>query len=238
MDNCQDVWSRVAELLKSEPDISELSYNTWINTIEPLSLVGTKLVLVVPSDMSLGMIERKYAMYINNAIKLIAPTRTFDVEFITKNDVDKHAQNAQNAAAGKPLGIMLNPAYSFESFVTGTGNSFAHAASLAVAEAPAKETNPLFVYGGSGLGKTHLLHAIGNYILSQNANSRVLYVSFDKFRNDLISAIQNKKNEEFRHKYRNVDVLMIDDIQFIAGQERTQEEMFHTFNDFYWYDDY
>jgi len=130
-------------------------------------------------------------------------------------------------------GSVLNQKYTFDNYVVGNSNRLAQAASLAVAESPAKAYNPLFLYGGVGLGKTHLMHAIGNYILSQNSSLKVLYVSSEKFTNELINAIKNNKNEEFRYKYRNIDILLIDDIQFIGGKEMTQEEFFHTFNALY-----
>ena len=163
---------------------------------------------------------------------------TFSVVDLTKEEKDDSKDIISNTSNSSPAEIemnksTLNPKYTFETFVVGNNNRFAHAAALAVGNEPAKSYNPLYLYGGVGLGKTHLMHAIGNRILENNPNANILYVTSEKFTNQLINAIKDNKNEFFRNKYRNIDVLLIDDIQFIAGKERVQEEFFHTFNSLY-----
>lgn len=231
--NLDDIWRSSLELIKTE--LSDVSFNTWFNTMEPLSINESEVVLGTPNEFTKKIIEDRYLILLKNAIsqttgldynlRLICPGEENDLEksnSVEKNNIPEYAVS-QNPN--------LNPKYTFESFVIGNSNRFAHAASLAVAEAPAMAYNPLFIYGGVGLGKTHLMHAIGHYILSQNPRAKVVYVSSEKFTNELINSIRDDRNIEFRNRYRNVDVLLVDDIQFIAGKERTQEEFFHTFND-------
>lgn len=219
-------------LLKNE--LTEISFNTWIKTIDPLSLTGNTINLAVPAEFNKGILESRYQTLIKNAIKQVT-FKEYEIAFIVPSQENLNKLTKQTESAGNedsPLSV-LNPKYTFDTFVIGNSNRFAHAAALAVAEAPGKAYNPLFIYGGVGLGKTHLMHAIGHYILEQNSSQRVLYVSSEKFTNELINAIKDNRNEEFRSKYRNIDVLLIDDIQFIAGKERTEEEFFHTFNALY-----
>jgi chromosomal replication initiator protein len=219
------------DLLRSE--LTEISYNTWIRTIEPLSINSSTIELGVPTDFNKGILESRYLPLITNAVKQIS-NREYNVVIRIPSQEPSKSRSTQNENGNEDISnSILNPKYTFDTFVIGNGNRLAHAASVAVAEAPAKAYNPLFLYGGVGLGKTHLMHAIGHYILSQNPASKVLYVSSEKFTNELINAIKDDRNEEFRGKYRNIDVLLIDDIQFIGGKERTQEEFFHTFNALY-----
>jgi len=226
------LWPRVLDLLKSE--LTEISYNTWIRTIEPISVNSNTIELVVPTDFNKGILESRYLALIANAIRQISAREYNVVVTIPSQDSSKrHSESSETTVNEDLYNSILNPKYTFETFVIGNGNRLAHAASVAVSEAPAQAYNPLFLYGGVGLGKTHLMHAIGHYILSQNSSSKVLYVSSEKFTNELINAIKDDRNEEFRSKYRNIDVLLIDDIQFIGGKERTQEEFFHTFNALY-----
>ncbi|MDP4091926.1 MAG: chromosomal replication initiator protein DnaA [Bacillota bacterium] len=228
-----DLWQKVLDLLKNE--LTEISYNTWIKTIEPLSININSINLGVPADFNKGILESRYSTLIKNAVKQITAKEyaiNFSVPGQHGND-KKESSQSENNTNNDQLSSLLNPKYTFDTFVVGNSNRFAHAASLAVAESPAKAYNPLFLYGGVGLGKTHLMHAIGHYIISQNPSSKVMYVSSEKFTNELINAIKDDKNEEFRSRYRTIDVLLVDDIQFIAGKERTQEEFFHTFNALY-----
>jgi chromosomal replication initiator protein len=230
----KNLWDKTLNIIKSE--LSEVSFNTWIKSCEPISISSDTLKISVPNSFTQDILDKRYKDLVANSIKAVC-SKLYTIEFIIMSDNYEKEENKNNTPrASKSITVndemssTLNPKYTFNSFVIGNSNRFAHAASLAVAESPAKAYNPLFIYGGVGLGKTHLMHAIGHYILAGNPNAKVVYVSSEKFTNELINAIKDDKNEEFRNKYRNVDILLIDDIQFIAGKERTQEEFFHTFN--------
>ncbi len=223
-----DLWSAACALLKAT--VSTISYNTWIANLsvvqEEMEGGQPVLVLETPTPFNRQFLETRYTVTIAEALSQ-AGGRTYDVRFVAKGDLPAAPQEAPVAATGA---TPLNPRYTFDTFVVGNSNRFAHAASLAVAEAPGKSYNPLFLYGGVGLGKTHLLHAVGHHIQAQHPHFKVIYITIESFTNEFIRAIQTNANDAFRNRYRNVDVLMIDDIQFIAGKERTQEELFHTFN--------
>jgi chromosomal replication initiator protein len=236
MAQLKETWEKTLNIMKGE--ITEVSFNTWIKSIIPISIEDSTIKLGVPNDFTRGILNSRYKDLIENALKLIT-SKKYNINFVISSEDStmeeplqkiKSSQRSSNSTNDE-MTSTLNPKYTFNSFVIGNSNRFAHAASLAVAESPAKAYNPLFIYGGVGLGKTHLMHAIGHYILENNPNSKVVYVSSEKFTNELINSIKDDKNVEFRNKYRNIDVLLIDDIQFIAGKERTQEEFFHTFND-------
>ena len=229
-----NLWEKTLNIIKSE--LSEVSFNTWIKSCQPISMSNTSIKISVPNSFTQDILNKRYKDLVANSIKAVC-SKLYDIEFVILSDASdkenskiKSDKPTRSIIVNDEMSSTLNPKYTFNSFVIGNSNRFAHAASLAVAEAPAKAYNPLFIYGGVGLGKTHLMHAIGHYILESNPNAKVVYVSSEKFTNELINAIKDDKNEEFRSKYRNVDVLLIDDIQFIAGKERTQEEFFHTFN--------
>jgi len=222
------IWHKTLELLRNE--MTELSYNTWIKPIEPISIDANKIELGVLTEFNKGILDSRWSDLIKNAIRQVT-SKDYAIDFVDMSLPEMPGKAYTPLVAPNTV---LNPKYVFDTFVIGNGNRFAHAAALAVAEAPAKAYNPFFIYGGVGLGKTHLMHAIGHYILAKGSpHSRVIYVTSEQFTNELINAIKDDKNEEFRNKYRNIDVLLIDDIQFIGGKERTQEEFFHTFNSLY-----
>lgn len=231
----KELWEKTLKIIKGE--LTEVSFNTWIKSITPISIDKDIIRFGVPNQFTKEILENRYKDLIINSLKIIT-TKKYDLLFSVVSEETIDAEENTEKKLPKDLSsntedtsTMLNPKYKFDSFVIGNSNRFAHAACLAVAEAPAKAYNPLFIYGGVGLGKTHLMHAIGHYILQNNPKAKVVYVSSEKFTNELVNSIKDDKNVEFRTKYRNVDVLLIDDVQFIAGKERTQEEFFHTFNE-------
>ena len=222
----KETWEKTINILKGE--ITEVSFNTWIKSITPISMDSSTMKLGVPNDFTKGILNSRYKTLIENSLKMIT-SKKYSISFViaSEDNMEETQRSPMQQRTREPQNeemhtTTLNPKYTFDSFVIGNSNRFAHAASLAVAESPAKAYNPLFIYGGVGLGKTHLMHAIGHYILQQNPKSKVVYVSSEKFTNDLINSIKDDKNVEFRNKYRNIDVLLIDDIQFIAGKESTQ----------------
>ena len=226
----KQLWDGACELLKSE--INPVSYNTWIeNNLTPVKLENDVLTLRIGIDAMKTMVNNRYAPLISNCLTQVAGHK-MSVTILTRSELENDEVRAQAAASsGLAVGsVQLNPKYTFDTFVVGSNNRFAHAASLAVAESPADAYNPLFIHGGVGLGKTHLMHAIGHYVQQQYPEKRLLYITSENFTNELISAIQQNRNTEFRNRFRNVDILMVDDIQFIAGRDSTQEEFFHTFN--------
>ena len=235
--NKDELLERAKELLKDE--VTKISYNTWIQTLGIQSISNDHIVFTAVSEFQKDMIENKFNILILNTLSYITNKNwTFSVVDLSAEEDEKVEIVSDKKPNVSDVELVsnhssLNPKYTFDTFVVGNNNRFANAASLAVANSPGNSYNPLFLYGGVGLGKTHLMHAIGNRVLEDNYSSNVLYVTSEKFTNQLINAIKDNKNEIFRNKYRNVDVLLIDDIQFIAGKERVQEEFFHTFNTLY-----
>lgn len=223
----QQLWERACQLLNA--DMKEVTFNTWIKT--PLTALGMKdhvFYISAATDMYQQIVTSRYIEKINNALSQAADEE-IRAEILTPVQAENYKQGAQ---VNQRIvdNANLNPRYTFESFVVGNNNRLAHAASLAVADVPGGDFNPLFIYGGAGLGKTHLMHAIGHFALEQNPNLRIRYVTTEVFTNEMIAAIQSRTMAEFRAKYRNIDMLLVDDIQFLAGRDGTQEEFFHTFN--------
>ena len=233
-----ELLNQAKELLKDE--VTQIAFQTWFSALEIVEMNDNHIVLKTNSQYSAEMLQTRYADLVLNTFKFITNREwTFSVVYEENNktveekpivsNVNEETQEAEIEISNKTL----NPKYTFETFVVGNNNRFAHAAAIAVGDKPGESYNPLFLYGGVGLGKTHLMHAIGHRILQNNKSAKILYVTSEKFTNQLINAIKDNKNEVFRNKYRTIDVLLIDDIQFIARKERVQEEFFHTFNALY-----
>ena len=228
-------WDEILNTVKKEHEISDISFDTWMRPLEVYAVEENTLYILAPFEqMALSYIQKKYYLPLKVAIGEVTGLE-YDIQFI----LPEHARSLNIKKPTKKVASLngansnLNPNYTFETFVVGNNNRFAQSASLAVAESPGETYNPLYIYGGPGLGKTHLMHSIGHFILDQNPNAKVIYVTSEQFTNEVIESIRNgnaSSMTKFRDKYRTVDVLMIDDIQFIIGKESTQEEFFHTFN--------
>ena len=227
----EELLTKAKNLLQGE--VTSISYNTWIKNLEIDNVIGNKITLIAQSKMQKDAIESRFLELFVNTFNYITNT-SCEINVIEKTEEKNQEKTPDTTYTNSEMyaNSGLNSKYTFESFVVGNNNKFAHAAALAVADRPATTYNPLFIYGGVGLGKTHLMQAIGNKIVQDNPKAKVLYVTSEKFINELINSIQDPKykNELFRDKYRNIDALLIDDIQFIAGKKTGQEEFFHTFN--------
>ncbi|MDD4843822.1 MAG: chromosomal replication initiator protein DnaA [Anaerotignum sp.] len=231
MEQLNDFWNEALKIIEEES--SAVSFETWFRPIAPYGIQGNCLYLQVENPLAKDMLEKRYFDLLRNTIKQVTKN-DFEIIILLSNELPQKLMDQKNMQkSNNDIPRNLNPKYVFSSFVVGNSNRMAHAASLAVAEAPARNYNPLFLYGNSGLGKTHLMHSIAHFILAHNNDAKVLYVTSETFTNELILSIQNNRNEAFRNKYRNIDVLLIDDIQFISKKEGTQEEFFHTFNALY-----
>ena len=222
---------KAKELLKKE--MTEISYSTWIHNLEIKEITNDEIIFHVESVFQKELLETRYYDLLINVFKYLT-NKTYKISIeLEENSTDSKESKSTIDNKFGYSNTSLNPRYTFDTFVVGNNNRFAHAAALAVTEALGTAYNPLFLYGGVGLGKTHLMHSIGNEILKNNRNTKVLYVTSEKFTNELINAIKDNTNEKFRNKYRNIDLLLIDDIQFIAKKDAVQEEFFHTFNTLY-----
>ncbi|MBE3590947.1 MAG: chromosomal replication initiator protein DnaA [Firmicutes bacterium] len=246
MENLDAVWAQALALLERE--LPRPSFETYLRKARPLGFYDDLFLVAVPNDFVRSYVEGKLSAQVRSNLSLVL-NRDVAVEFVTPDkseaaaalDWDERPAAAPADDAASPASYAaaefdtpaLNPKYTFDTFVVGSGNRLAHAAALAVAEAPAKAYNPLFLYGGVGLGKTHLMQAIAHTVLKRDPRRRVVYISSETFANEMINSIRDRRTVEFKARYRNVDILLVDDIQFLAGKESTQEEFFHTFNALY-----
>mgnify|MGYP004467618635 FL=1 len=239
MDEIKENWLTVKETIRREYNISDISYQTWVAPLEFYNIVDDVVSIIIPSDQAhaLNYISSKYKSFFQVTLTEMFD-HNYDVKFILEKDARSDDIEKEKTTVNPVYNINyesanLNPKYKFDTFVVGSNNKLAHAASLAVAESPGEVYNPLYLYGGPGLGKTHLMHSIGHFILEQNPDKKVLYVTSEEFTNEVIESIRSgnaASMTKLRDKYRTVDVLMVDDVQFIIGKESTQEEFFHTFN--------
>lgn len=228
----QVLWQET--LAKLESELSKPSFETWLSSTSLHDIEGDTLIIGVPNEFAKDWLESRYSPLIRSTVQsILGQSMNLRFTISSRQEVSARVQEQPKSTQSTKIenqSNTLNSKYTFDTFVIGNSNRFAHAAALAVAESPALSYNPLFIYGGVGLGKTHLMHAIGNSVIQRSPSTRVLYVSSEKFTNELIESIRDKNPIEFRNHYRNVDILLIDDIQFLAGKEGTQEEFFHTFN--------
>lgn len=241
MNKVMEKWDEILKTVKTEYDLSEVAFNTWLKPLKVYGVEGNVVTIIVPSEQTvlINVITKKYKLPLQVTIGEITGMDDCEIRFILPENIPEKKITSYNNVGETPQQeqrfeeARLNPKYTFDTFIVGSNNKFAQAAALAVAESPGDTYNPLFIYGGAGLGKTHLMHSIAHYIIEHDLNSKVLYVTSEEFTNELIDAIRNGNNatmSKFRDKYRNIDVLLVDDIQFIIGKESTQEEFFHTFN--------
>lgn len=234
-------WDEILNHMKKECNISDIAFKTFIKILSIYSIEDTKLTILI-DDVKIGnsrsFIEQKYAIHLSIAIEELTGIH-YDISYLSLSELDTHSSSNKPKTQRKHTNTSLNPKYTFDTFIVGDNNDYAHAAALKVAEQPGATYNPFYIYGGPGLGKTHLMQAIANYIEEHDESKKVMYVTSETFMNEIVDAVREGHSEntmskqEFRSKYRNVDVLLIDDIQFIIGKEATQLEFFHTFNHLY-----
>jgi chromosomal replication initiator protein len=227
MISAQVVWAKALPVLQEE--MTPTSYKTWVKDIMPISIEGNTLILMAQNELYLTTLRQFYSNIVTECVNKANGTN-YAVSFIVKEEAEAAVSVPVQGAQGEGVFFGVQSKYTFDTFVTGESNRFAHAAAVAVADNPASAYNPLYIYGGSGLGKTHILHAIGNYVHEMHPEFNICFVSSEDFTNDVIAAIKYDTREELRKKYRNLDLLLVDDIQFIGGKEATEMEFFNTFN--------